>query len=118
MDKDKILINKIRAFYFMAGVLAHQERDYRCSVCKSRKEVFEELIEEFEDFKMGIGNIEEMPEILRSLINKTIETLESLKLPERPIPQRKEGACHFPDKECLIKECMDIFEDLVEEDEA
>jgi len=40
-----------------------------------------------------------------------------LKLPEKPIPQRKEGGCHFPDKTCLVKECEDIFEDLIEEEE-
>ncbi|GEM_PF-1194475 len=116
MEKEKLIINKIRAFYFMAGVLKLQQTDPRCSVCKSRKEVAEELIEEFNEFK-EITDFEAVPEIFKNKLKDIEDILSQIKLPEKPIPQRKVGDCHFPDKECLVKECFEIFEDLVEEEE-
>lgn len=116
MEREKVVLNKIRAFYFIAGVLKHQEEDPRCAVCKSRKEVAEEVMEIFQGLKKEIG-VEEVPEIFKSKFEKTEAILSSLKLPEKPIPQRKEGNCHFPDKECLVKEAFEIFEDAIEEEE-
>lgn len=116
MEKEKLLINKVRAFYFMSGLLKLQGTDPRCSVCKSRKEVAEEIIEDFQRFKAEV-KLEEIPEIFRSKFEAVDEILSALKLPEKPIPQRKEGGCHFPDKTCLVKECEEIFEDLIEEEE-
>jgi len=116
MEREKIIINKVRAFYFIVGLLKHQEGDLRCAVCKSRKEVAEEVLFEFEKFKKVVSE-EEIPELFKPKMEKVESLLKELKLPEKPIPQRKEGGCHFPDKECLVKECFEIFEDLVEEEE-
>lgn len=116
MESEKVLINKIRAFYFISGVLKHQEEDPRCGVCKSRKEVAEEVKEIFEEFRKEVGE-REIPEIFKAKFEKVNSLLLSLKLPEKPIPQRKEGGCYFPDKACLVKECFEIFEDAIEEDE-
>lgn len=117
MERAKVLVNKIRALYFIAGVLAHQERDPKCVSCKSRKEVAEEIKEEYEEIKGILEDEGISSDLFKNLFEQVGFILTSLKLPERPIPQRKEGGCHFPDKECLIKECLDIFEDLVEEEE-
>ncbi|MGB9761695.1 MAG: hypothetical protein ACP5KO_07895 [Caldimicrobium sp.] len=116
MEQEKILINKIRAFYFISGVLKLQQTDPRCSVCKSRKEVAEEILVKFKIFKENT-DFETVPEIFKNKIKDTEDILNKIKLPENPIPQRKVGGCHFPDKECLVKECYEIFEDLVEEEE-
>ncbi|MFN3504698.1 MAG: hypothetical protein ACK4Y7_00615 [Caldimicrobium sp.] len=116
MDKEKSIINQVRAFHFMVGILKHQEEDPRCAVCKSRKKVAEELMEEFEKFKQKVS-IEEIPELFRGKFEKIQNTINSLKLPANPIPQRKVGACHFPDEECIIKEAYDIFEEVIEEKE-
>jgi hypothetical protein len=115
MEMDKIIINKIRAFYFMSGLLKLQQTDPRCSVCKSRKEIAEELIERFKKFK-EYTNFDPIPEIFKNKLKDIEDILSQLKLPEKPIPQRKEGNCHFPDKKCLVKECFEVFEDLVEEE--
>jgi hypothetical protein len=37
-------------------------------------------------------------------------------VPENPIPQRKEGRCFFAGEDCLIKECFDVYKDLLGED--
>lgn len=116
MEREKLIINKVRAFYFIAGLLKLQGTDPKCSACKSRKEVAEEVLYEFERLKSEI-NKEEIPELFRPKFEAVEEILQNLKLPEKPIPQRKEGGCHFPDKECLVKECFEIFEDLIEEEE-
>ncbi|BAU23136.1 hypothetical protein THC_0745 [Caldimicrobium thiodismutans] len=116
MEREKLTINKIRAFYFMSGLLKLQQEDPRCSVCKSRKEVAEEIMERFNEFKAGV-NLDPIPEIFKKKFQDVEDILSKIKLPEKPIPQRKEGNCHFPDKECLVKECFEVFEDLVEEDE-
>lgn len=115
MEEEKVIINKIRAFYYMSGVLKNQEGDPRCSVCKSRKETAEELQELFNEFKKGLS-ASEVPEQFQSKVEKIEETLNELKLPANPIPQRKVGGCHFPDKECIVKESFDIFEDAIEEE--
>ncbi|MFN3567312.1 MAG: hypothetical protein ACK4UR_00175, partial [Caldimicrobium sp.] len=114
--KGKVIINQVRAFYFMAGILKHQEEDPRCAVCKSRKKVAEDLREEFERFKQEVS-LEEIPELFRGKVEKIQSILDSIKLPAEPIPQRKVGACHFPDEECLIKEAYEIVEEVVEEKE-
>ncbi len=116
MEKEKHIINQIRAFYFMSGLLKLQQTDPRCSVCKSRKEVAEEVMEGFKKFK-EYTNFDSIPEIFKSKLKDIEDILNQLKLPEKPIPQRKEGGCHFPDKKCLVKECFEVFEDLVEEEE-
>ena len=94
----------------------HQQEDPRCAVCKTRKEKAEEFIEMFEEFKGALSE-EEVPELFKSKLAKIQNLIESLKLPEKPIPQRKVGACHFPDKECLVKESFEIFEEALEDEE-
>lgn len=115
MEREKLIINKVRAFFFMSGLLKLQQDDPRCSVCKSRKEVAEELLERIRELKES-ADLELVPEIFKKKFQDVEDILSKIKLPEKPIPQRKVGGCHFPDKECLIKECYEIFEDLVEEE--
>lgn len=116
MEKEKLTINKIRAFYFIAGILKLQQTDPKCSVCKSRKEIAEEVMEEFKEFKEKL-DFESVSEVYKNKFKDIEDILNQIKIPENPIPQRKVGACHFPDKECIVKECFEIFEDLIEEED-
>ncbi|MFN4196981.1 MAG: hypothetical protein ACK4FM_03125 [Caldimicrobium sp.] len=115
MEKDKVIINRVRVFYFLTGILKHQEEDPRCAVCKSRKKVAEEVREEFERFKQEVSWMEIPVLFIKSKVEKIQSLIDSLKLPAEPIPQRKVGACHFPKEKCLIKEAYEIFEEVVEE---
>ncbi len=113
--EEKELINRIRALHFMAGVLVNQQSDPRCAVCKSRVKVVEKAKGELEKLESTLSNTT-IPEPFERVYRRTKEFFSEIKVPENPIPQRKEGRCFFADEECLIKECFDVYEDLLGED--
>ncbi len=113
--EEREVINRIRALHFIVGVLVNQQKDPRCAVCKSRVKVVEDVKEEFEKLE-GLFTQTNAPNLFENLYTKTKELFSEIKVPEKPIPQRKEGNCFFADQECLVKESFDVYEELLGED--
>jgi len=113
--REKELINRVRALHFIAGVLVNQQNDPRCAVCKSRVKVVEEAKEELEKLESNLANTA-IPEPFERVYKRTKDLFSEIKVPENPIPQRKERRCFFADEDCLIKESFDVYGDLLSED--
>ncbi|MCC6025531.1 MAG: hypothetical protein LM575_00995 [Caldimicrobium sp.] len=106
--EEKELINRLRALHFIAGVLVNQQNDPRCSVCKSRAKVVEDAKEELEKLESNLANTA-IPEPFERVYKRTKELFSEIKVPENPIPQRKEGRCFFAGEDCLIKKNALMF---------
>ena len=113
--EEKELINRIRALHFIVGVLVNQQSDPRCAVCKSRVKYVDKAKEELEWLESKLGNTT-IPEPFDRVYKRAKELFSEIKVPENPIPQRKEGKCFFADEECLVSECFDVYEDLLDKD--
>ncbi len=113
--EEREVINRVRSLHFIFGLLANQQSDPRCAVCKSRASVYEDVLEEWEELKRKLQE-RTVPEPFSRLLTRIEELLSALKMPKDPVPQRKEGKCFFAERKCLVKECFEVYEDLLEED--
>jgi hypothetical protein len=99
-----ILINDIRFYNFISGVLLQQQTDPLCRECKAFENTarrMKEGLSELED--LFAGKTGSVPTEILSMIESTRTTLEGLKVPEGTVGQKKAGRCKMPEGVCFIK---------------
>ncbi len=108
-QKDDITL--VRGIGFVAGILRSQQNDPLCRKCKSYRVTTERA-------KKALEAMPEMPEgsEFGKMLSDARSFISSLELIEEPVPQRKVGACNFPDKKCAVKHAYKVFKELVPED--
>ena len=100
MDKNS---SRERLLSYIAGVLEGQKFDPLCNECKSYKmtaEFARDALEELEDTAD------------EQTVKRVRNILEGLTLPDEPKAQRKIGACHLPEKRCMVKVGKHIYAKL------
>ena len=110
-----VLINKIRYYHYMSGVLMNQQSDPLCSKCKPfvntaaamRKDLDELKSEHSDDINVLSGEI-------RELLDKAESRTASLKTPEDSEGQKKAGNCHMPKGVCLVKSSKALLKRITE----
>jgi len=98
------LINEIRFYNFMSGVLYQQQTDPLCRDCKAFENTITRMKEGLSEL-VGLlaGKTEPFaPEIL-SLTAEAHIRLESLRIPVDATGQKKAGRCKMPEGVCFIK---------------
>lgn len=97
-------INKIRGLGFFAGIVERQGREPLCSKCISYAlslEVARQALAGVKDTKEA-GDFE-------GVLREAAEIINSAKVAEEPIKQRKVSACQLPDKACFVKKSRRLF---------
>ena len=98
------LINEIRFYNFISGVLLQQQSDPLCRDCKAFENTarrMKEGLSELEDLLAGAT--ESVSPEIRSLTGEARIRLEGLKIPEGASGQKKAGRCMMPEGVCYIK---------------
>ena len=107
------LINLIRYYHFMAGVLLHQQSDPLCANCKAFANTAGRM-------KEGILELERVHvEGLHTLQAEYLRMLEEsrgkivlIKTPVDAVGQKKAGNCVMPEGVCFIKFPKSILDKL------
>jgi len=97
-------ISEIRYYHFMAGVLAQQQQDPFCSICKA-------FTNSVRAVREGISGLEErmasevgaMPEEQVQLLTVASRALTGLHPDPEAAGQKKAGNCRLPEGICFIK---------------
>jgi hypothetical protein len=96
------LINEIRFYHFISGVLVNQQADTVCGRCRA-------FVNTTERMKEGTAELESFPdktglsaEIL-ILLKETRNRLNTINLPEDSEGQKKAGNCRMPEGVCFVK---------------
>jgi hypothetical protein len=98
------LINEIRFYNFISGVLCQQQTDPFCRDCKAFENTaarMKEGLSELED--LLTRNTEPVSPAMRALINEARIRLEGLTIPVGAVGQKKAGRCGMPEGVCFIK---------------
>lgn len=98
------LINEIRYYHFISGVLVHQQTDPLCSKCKA----FANTAERMKEGISSLGSVHKekihalSPDLL-SMLKEARNRIELIKPPVDAVGQKKAGNCRMPEGVCFIK---------------
>jgi hypothetical protein len=98
------IANEIRFYGFISGVLRQQQTDPICRECKAFGNTAVRMKEAMAQLEAGLagqtGTVS--PEIL-SLLAAARVRLDSIKIAEGAVGQKKAGRCKMPEGICLVK---------------
>jgi len=98
------LINRIRYYHFITGVLAHQQSDPLCSKCKAFVNTSERVKEGITELEgLHVEKFHILPGEFLGLLEETRDSLELINLPGDAVGQKKAGICRMPEGVCFIK---------------
>lgn len=98
------LVNQIRYFHFISGVLEHQQKDPICSKCKAFANTLDRMKEGVAELESAhVERIHTLPGELLRLIEEARSRIEGIKSPEDAVGQKKAGNCRMPEGVCFVK---------------
>lgn len=98
------LVNEIRFYHFISGVLYQQQADPLCRDCKAFENTvarMKEGLSELED--LLAGKTEAVSAEIRSLTGEARTRLEGLRVPVGAAGQKKASRCKMPEGVCFVK---------------
>lgn len=107
------LINRVRYYSYMAGLLEGQERDPLCCICKAFSNTADRMKTEFHKLQSEhateIGAFSEVP---RQMISDTGSRLQNLTISQDTAGQKKSGNCFMPKGVCFIKSSKYVLDTI------
>jgi len=98
------LINEIRFYNFISGVLSQQQTDPLCRECKAFENTAARMKEGLSELEnLLAGKTEPLSPEIRSLMDEARVRLEGLTIPVGAVGQKKAGRCKMPEGVCFIK---------------
>ncbi|MDH4232400.1 MAG: hypothetical protein OEW04_10285 [Nitrospirota bacterium] len=98
------LVNEIRYFHYISGVLEHQQADPVCSKCKAFANTLARMKEGIAELEsVHVERIHTLPGGLMGLLEAARNRLEGIKPPGDAVGQKKAGNCKMPEGVCFIK---------------
>ncbi len=105
------LLNHLRAYHFLAGVLAQQQGDLFCGQCSAWNNTLSNAREGFARFeKEQADGLRGVSEDAAHLLNKTRSRLAGLVHAANPAGQKKAGNCKLPQGVCFVKASFGLLE--------
>jgi hypothetical protein len=105
------LLNQVRAYHYLAGVLTNQQHDlfcHTCSACNNTLNNAREALKQFETEQAAeLSNLS--PEA-KALLTETRSRLAGLVNAADPTGQKKSGNCKLPEGVCFVKASRAILE--------
>jgi hypothetical protein len=105
------LINRIRFFHFIAGVLLNQQTDPICGHCKAFANTVRWTREGISSQEAGRASENLSDEVLR-LLSESHRRVAGILVPEDTVGQKKAGNCKMPEGVCFVKIPKSILERL------
>ncbi len=105
--------NRIRFYYYISGVLANQQSDPLCRICKAFANSIRNTREDIEHFeKTHEADMGSLSGELHDLLSKAKKTLSELNPPLDAAGQKKAGNCKMPEGVCFVKSSKAILEKI------
>jgi hypothetical protein len=105
------LINRIRFFHFISGVLLNQQADPICGHCKAFANTVRWTREGISSEEAGSASGKLPAEVLR-LLSEAQRRMAGIVVSEDTVGQKKAGNCKMPEGVCFVKIAKSILERL------
>jgi hypothetical protein len=107
------LLNQVRGYHFLLGVLKNRKEDPFCSVCSAFANTLTAARESFSNFETEHAEALKAlaPEFSRMLAD-TRGGLTSLQVAGNPSGQKKVGNCKLPQGVCFIKTSFALIQKI------
>jgi hypothetical protein len=98
------LINQIRFYHFISGVLHNQQSDPLCSNCKAFANTAKRMKENIAELEsVNIEKMHTLPAEMLHILEEAQERIGRIKIFEDAVGQKKAGNCRLPEGLCFIK---------------
>jgi len=109
------LINKIRFYHYMSGVLINQKADPLCSKCKPFVNTAAAMRTDLDEMKKEHSDdIRALSKEMQELLDTAESRITSLEIPEDAEGQKKAGNCHMPKGACFVKSSKALLKSMTE----
>ncbi len=98
------LVNQIRFFHYIAGVLSAQQADPLCRICKAYANTLSALKDDLRSLpQISSREFDALPPELLGMFDKARTIVTALHAPENALGQKKAGNCKMPEGVCFVK---------------
>ena len=98
------VMNQVRGYHFMLGVLLNQESDPFCRGCNAFKNTLAAVRDSLATFQaQQAGALQQLPPEFTRLFAETVQGLAGIEIPGQTVGQKKAGNCKLPEGHCFIK---------------
>jgi hypothetical protein len=105
------LLNHVRAYHYLAGVLTIQQRDLFCGQCSAWNNTLNNTREALKQFEAEHATeLRSLFSEATALLNETRSRLAGLANVENPTGQKKAGYCKLPEGVCFVKASRSLLE--------
>ena len=105
------LLNHVRAYHYLAGVLANRQRDHFCGRCSAWNNTLINAREALKQFNaVHAAGLRSLSPEAAALLCETRSLLAGLANVENPSGQKKAGNCKLPEGVCFVKASRALLE--------
>ena len=111
--RNATIVNQLRAFHFLSGVLKNQQHDPLCGKCLAFEKVSETTMDNFIKCESDCrSKREHLSKELSDLFRRVYDQLASIQHSDDPIGQKKAGNCKVPEGVCFTKSAVALYENM------
>lgn len=98
------LINQVRFYHFISGVLYQQQSDPLCSKCKAFANTAKRMKENISELKsVHVEKMRTLPVEILHIFEEAQDRIGRIKTFEDAVGQKKAGNCRLPEGVCFVK---------------
>ncbi|MBI5849097.1 MAG: hypothetical protein HZB31_14325 [Nitrospirae bacterium] len=97
------VLTRLRYYRFIAGILANQQRDPLCSVCKAFTNSVQQLRHDINSMPTNTAEFSALPPQVLLMLADINSTLANLHPVADAVGQKKAGNCMLPQGICFVK---------------
>ena len=107
------IITGLRYYHFIAGMLANQQHDPLCSICKAFTNSLQQIRQEVETYMMtNSAALTALPEQVSIMLADITMLLADLHPIADAVGQKKAGNCKLPQGVCFVKSSKALQEKM------
>ncbi len=107
------IINRVRFFHFITGILVNQKNDPYCSICKAATNTAARMKEEIAQLEKDCSSVRErLLEATARMLDEAVGRSTTLHFPEDAAGQKKAGNCRLPEGVCFVKNSKALLEKI------
>ena len=107
------LMNQVRGYHFLLGVLRNQQKDPYCSVCSAYANTLKAVRENLAKLEAENANaLKALTPEFSAMLAGTRAGLSAIQGPTDPSGQKKAGNCKLPQGICFIKASFALVQQI------
>lgn len=107
------ILNQVRGYSYMAGVLKNREGDPFCGSCNAFVNTLTTVREGLAKFEQEHAkDMDKVPSELSIFLSVASNGIKGMSNPANPVGQKKAGNCKLPEGVCFVKASLAILQKI------